>query len=178
VNKLDAYIDGSILALTLPMLLPTDVLFYNDAPQQQLLYAIAGIIGLVTWCPPPPPPPPPPPHHPPSPPGRYASLGVLLLCMRLDMRGKGVLLPDWLQAISMIMMMTIIANNSMHTNSATVNMTLTHAQFRLHRLLVPRYEAQLARLHALIERAEAKEVQLLQVPVRAVDMRVMKLNVT
>ena len=36
-------------------------------------------------------------------------------------------------------------------------------QFRVHKLFVPRYEAQLARLHALVERAEAKETLLLQV---------------
>ena len=48
-----------------------------------------------------------PPHTPPHTSRcRYASLGVLLLCMRLDMRGKGVLLPDWLQAMLIIIIIT------------------------------------------------------------------------
>ena len=64
-------------------------------------------------------------------PFRYLSLFVFALCIRLDMRGKGVQLPDWLQ-------------------------------FRLHTFFVPRHEAQLAKIHDWIERAEAKELQLLQ----------------
>ncbi len=38
-------------------------------------------------------------------------------------------------------------------------------QFRLHKLFVPHFEDKLAQIHEWIERAEAKEIQLLQVPV-------------
>ncbi len=50
----------------------------------------------------------------------------------------------------------------MNYNAATNNSS-DALQFRVHKLFVPRYEAQLARVHALIERAEAGETLLLQV---------------
>jgi hypothetical protein len=67
--------------------------------------------------------------------------------------------------IMMMMMMTIITiiihkNNNIHDS----NNALPHAaQFRLHKLFVPKYEDQLAKIHDWIERMEAKEMQLLQV---------------
>jgi hypothetical protein len=83
----------------IPMALPSDSMFYNETHDQALLFTIAGILGLANWS---------------TLPSlllsfpltqveyltdtRYLSLVVLLLCIRLDVRGKGVNLPDWLQA--------------------------------------------------------------------------------
>lgn len=53
VNKLDAFIDVTIIVLLLPMVLPSDVMFYNEPQQQALLFSLAGAFGLCTWYRPP-----------------------------------------------------------------------------------------------------------------------------
>jgi hypothetical protein len=50
VNKLDVFINVSIIIFTLPMALPSDIMFYNSPQHQALLFSVSGVIGLVTWC--------------------------------------------------------------------------------------------------------------------------------
>jgi hypothetical protein len=50
VNKFDAFINVSIIVLTLPMALPSDIMFYNNPQRQALLFSITGFIGLAVWC--------------------------------------------------------------------------------------------------------------------------------
>jgi hypothetical protein len=49
VNKLDLYIDASIIMFTISMVLPSDLLYYKEPQQQALLFTISGIVGLCTW---------------------------------------------------------------------------------------------------------------------------------